>query len=150
MPDVVLKDDEVDKYLSDHLIKSLLQVLLDDYFAETHSEAAIALTTLYCALRSKNDYPARILIQNLQNINTRDISSFESQLVNSKSLRHQRGALLDLVRRSKNQEIDEMSKRKKELEAVSIANRKKRNGGVDVMNDPYTENGALGQLFGED
>ncbi len=150
LPDVVLKDDEVDKYLSDHLIKSLLQVLLDDYFAETHSEAAIALTTLYCALRSKNDYPARILIQNLQNINTRDISSFESQLVNSKSLRHQRGALLDLVRRSKNQEIDEMSKRKKELEAVSIANRKKRNGGVDVMNDPYTENGALGQLFGED
>ena len=53
LPDVVLKDDEVDKYLSDHLIKSLLQVLLDDYFAETHSEAAIALTTLYCALRSK-------------------------------------------------------------------------------------------------
>ena len=70
--------------------------------------------------------------------------------MNSKSLRHQRGALLDLVRRSKNQEIDEMSKRKKELEAVSIVNRKKRNGGVDVMNDPYTENGALGQLFGED
>ena len=105
LPDVVLKDDEVDKYLSDHLIKSLLQVLLDDYFAETHSEAAIALTTLYCALRSKNDYPARILIQNLQNINTRDISSFESQLVNSKSLRHQRGALLDLVRRSKTRRL---------------------------------------------
>lgn len=42
-----------------------------------------------------------------------------------------------------------MTKRKKELDQV--AKRKKIGADeVDVMNNPYTENGALGNLFGEE
>lgn len=149
LQDIVLKDDEVDRYICDNLIKALLQVLLDDYFVETHGEAAVALATLYCALRSKNDYPARILTQYLPNITTQHVSNFERLLVSSKCLKHQRSALLELVRILKENggaDFDDMSKRKKQLE---VAQRKKKTAG-DLMNDPFTENAALDNLFGED
>ena len=152
LQDILLKDDEVDKYLCDILMKSLLQVLVDEYFVETHSEAAVTLTTLYCALRSKNDYPARILMQYLPNISTHHISDFESLLVTSKSLKHQRSALLELIRIAKENGSgsaeDDMAKRKKQLEAA--ISRKKKNTANDLMNDPFTDNGALNNLFGED
>lgn len=153
LQDILLKDDEVDKYLCDNLMKSLLHVLLDDYFIETHGEAAIALTTLYCALRSKNDYPARIMIQYLPNITTHHVSNFETLLVSSKSLKHQRAALLELVRISKENgssvEYDEMNDRRTQLEAAAAA-RKKKTLAVDVMNDPFTEDNALNNLFGDE
>ncbi|KAL7667128.1 Exportin-5 C-terminal domain-containing protein [[Candida] zeylanoides] len=149
LSEILLKDDEVDKFLCDNLVKALINVLLDDYFIETHSEAAIALTTLYCALRSKDDYPARILMQHLPNISTQHISNFEMLLVSSKSLKHQRSALVELVRISKNLESDDdiMKERGKQLDA---AVRKKKDQDRDVMNDPFTENGALNNLFGEE
>lgn len=88
----------------------------------------------------------------LTNVTSQDVASFETSLINSKSLRHQRSALLELVRVNKNQNSiengDEMSKRKKQLEEA-IKN-KKKSTSIDVMNDPYTENGALGNLFGEE
>ncbi|KAJ9105708.1 hypothetical protein QFC19_003483 [Naganishia cerealis] len=145
--EILLKDDEVDRYLCDNLIKALLHVLKDDYFVETHSEAAVVLTTLYCALRSRNDYPARVMILSLDNITAQHISNFESLLGSSKSLKHQRSALLELIRISKDGAVDndgELKERKKQLDVVS---RKKRGTGVDVMNDPFTENGALDNLF---
>lgn len=153
LQEILLRDDEVDAYLCDNLMKALLNVLMDDYFVETHSEAAVTLTTLYCSLRSKNDYPARILIQCLPNITTQHVSNFEALLVGSKSLKHQRSALLELIKIAKEadtgDEIDDMSKRKKQLEAAAAA-RKKKTMTVDVMNDPFTENGALNNLFGDD
>lgn len=152
LPGIVLKDDNVDKYLCDTFMKSLLQVMMDDYFVETHSEAATALTTLYCALRSKNDYPARILIDMLPNITSQHVSNFETLLVGSKSLRHQRSALLELIRIAKSGQLEssedaELKYRKKQLEAA--ANRKKKTLANDIMSDPFTENGALSNLFGD-
>lgn len=153
LSEILLKDDEVDKYLCDNLIKALLHVLMDEYFVETHSEAAIALTTLYCSLRSKNDYPARVFVQILPNITTQHISNFETLLVSSKSLKHQRSALLELIKISK--EVDEdssdndLTKRKKQLENA-VATRKKKPQNNDVMNDPFIENGPLNNLFGEE
>lgn len=151
--DILLMDEEVDKFLCDNLISSLLRVLCDDYFVETHSEAAICLTTLYCTLRSKNDYPARILMSKLPNINSSHISNFENLLVNSKSLKHQRLALLELIKISNNKDdendLDEMKERKKQLEAAALA-RTKKSSTNDLMNDPFTENGPLNNLFGED
>ncbi|EGV61494.1 hypothetical protein CANTEDRAFT_108616 [Yamadazyma tenuis ATCC 10573] len=153
LTEILLKDDEVDKFLCDNLIKALLRVLTDDYFVETHSEAATALTTLYCALRSKNDYPARILVENLPNISTAHISNFENLLVNSKSLKHQRSALLELIKIPKDKfsgnDQEEMKERKKQLEAASNARTKKLQH-VDVMNDPFVENAPLNNLFGEE
>ncbi|CCE80019.1 Piso0_003115 [Millerozyma farinosa CBS 7064] len=151
LPDILLKHDDVDKFLCENLIKALLTVLMDDYFVETYSEAAISLTTLYCSLRSKNDYPARIFVETLPNITTQHISNFESLLVSSKSLKHQRSALLELIRIAKesDQDDDYMSKRKKQLEDV-IAMRKKKNQNNDVMNDPFIENAPLDNLFGTD
>lgn len=154
LPGIVLKDDDVDKYLCETFMKSMLMVMMDDYFSETHSEAATALTTLYCALRSKNDYPARILIATLPNITSQHVSNFETLLVGSRSLRHQRSALLELIRIAKSgqnesSEDAELKYRKKQLEAAS-AIRKKKALANDIMNDPFTENGALTKLFGDD
>lgn len=152
LPAIVLKDDDVDKYLCDVFMNAYLKVILDDYFVETHTEAATALTTLYCALRSKNDYPARVLMEALPNITSLHISNFENLLVGSRSLRHQRMALLELVRISKADQIeaseDEMKLRKKQLEMSSVTKKKKSTN--DIMNDPFTENGALNNLFGEE
>lgn len=154
LPGIVLKDDDVDKYLCDTFMKSLLQVMMDDYFVETHSEAATCLTTLYCALRSKNDYPARILIATLPNVTSLHVGNFETLLVGSRSLRHQRSALLELIRLAKNNPLElsedaELKFRKKQLEAAAI-NRKKKTLANDIMNNPFTENGALSNLFGDD
>ncbi|KAK6200190.1 supressor of snf1 mutation [Scheffersomyces amazonensis] len=150
LSEILLKDDEVDIYLCDNLMKALLQVLMDDYFIETHGEAAVAFTTLYCSLRSKNDYPARVMIQFLPNITTQHVSTFEGLLVSSKSLRHQRAAVLELIRIAKetSEESDELDKRKKQLESAGSAI-KKKSTGIDMMNDPFTENAPLDNLFGE-
>lgn len=152
LPGIVFKDEDVDKYLCDTFMKSLLKVLKDDYFVETHSEAATAFTTLYCALRSKNDYPAQILLSDLPNLTPQHITSFES-LVSSRSLRHQRLALLELIRLSKSNGLDPtdeetIKSRKSQLEAAA-ANRRKKSPN-DIMNDPFTENGALNNLFGNE
>ncbi|OBA24521.1 hypothetical protein METBIDRAFT_134721 [Metschnikowia bicuspidata var. bicuspidata NRRL YB-4993] len=151
LPSIVFKDDNVDKYLCETFMKSLLNVIMDDYFVETHSEAATALTTLYCALRSKSDYPVQILLDTLPNITSQHMSNFETLLVGSRSLRHQRSALLELIRIAKtNQsevsEEEELKDRKKQLEEANLQ-RKKKEVPSDIMNDPFTENGALNKLF---
>lgn len=151
LPSIVFKDDDVDKYLCETFMKSLLGVIMDDYFVETHSEAATALTTLYCALRSKNDYPVQVLLDTLPNITSQHMSNFETLLVGSRSLRHQRSALLELIRIAKTNELDvseedELKDRKKQLEEANIQ-RKKKAVPSDIMNDPFTENGALNNLF---
>lgn len=153
IPGIVFKDDDVDKYLCDTFMKTLLKVIMDEYFVETHSEAATALTTLYCALRSKNDYPVRVLLDTLPNITTQHLSNFETLLVGSKSLRHQKSALLELIRIAKLSQLDaaeddELKSRLKQLEDAGI-DRKKKDLANDIMNDPFTENGALNNLFGE-
>lgn len=88
----------------------------------------------------------------LPNITSLHISNFENLLVGSRSLRHQRMALLELVRISKADQIeaseDEMKLRKKQLEMSSVTKKKKSTN--DIMNDPFTENGALNNLFGEE
>lgn len=143
---VVLKDDAVDRYLCDEFLKSLVSVLLDDYFVETHSEAATAATVLYCLLRLKNDYPARVLMDVVPNISAVHVSNFENLLVSLKSLRHQRAALLELVAILKNVQDVELKHRQKDLEAVLMKKKK----ASDLMNDPLLENGALSNLFGEE
>lgn len=151
LPEIVYKDDNVDKYLCETFMKSLLCVIMDDYFVETHSEAGTALTTLYCALRSKNDLPVQVLLGALPNITPQHMSNFETLLVGSRSLRHQRSALLELIRIAKTNELDaseesELKDRKKQLEEASVQ-RKKRITSSDILNDPFTENGALDKLF---
>ena len=152
--EILLKDDEVDKYICDTLLPALCNILLDDYFHETHPEAAVTLTTIYCNLRGKSDYPARALLQCLPNVSTARLSNFEQLLVSSKTVKSQRGVLLDLIRVSKEDatngtDDDDIAKRKQQLERVALS-RTKKNAGGDVMNDPFTENGALTNLFGDD
>lgn len=150
LPAIVLKDDEVDKYLCDTLLKTLVGVLMDEYFQETHLEAATALTTLYCLLRLKNDAPAQCLMAVLPNIDLHHIANFELLLVGLRSLRHQRLAFLELVRIAKTpDEADEaeLKFRKRQLE-LGVGLKKKQPS--DLMSDPFTENGALNNLFGDD
>lgn len=152
LPDILLKDEEVDKYLCENLIKSLVQVLMDDYFVETHSEAAVAFTTLYCILRSKNDHPARVLIQVFPSATTNHICNFESLLINSKSFKGQKTALLELVKLIKDpaqfSTDEELRKRKEQLEDGVISIKKKDQS--DLMDDPVVEDGGLNRLFGDE
>lgn len=154
LPSIVAKDDEVDKYLCFTFMKTLLKVIMDEYFAETHSEAATVLTTLYCALRAKNDLPAQVMLETLPNITTQHMNNFETLLVGSRSLKHQRAALLELVHVSlasqrDSNEDDELKFRKKQLEEAS-SSLKKKVLAKDIMNDPFTENGALDTIFGSE
>ncbi|KAI5968351.1 MSN5 [Candida theae] len=135
------KDDEVDKFLTENLIPSLVRVILDNYFVETHGEAATTLTALYCQLRSKNDYPAQRLMRLLET-NKEVIIGFEETLGLSRSLKSQRNAMLELIRVSKGSE-EEDTRRKKELDQVA---KRKKIESEDVMNnDP-----GLGNLFAEE
>lgn len=152
LPSIISKDDEVDKYLCFTFMKALLKVIMDDYFAETHSEAATVLTTLYCALRAKNDLPAQVLLEALPNITTQHMNNFETLLVGSRSLKHQRSALLELVRISVTSQLDtaeddDLKYRKKQLEEANSGLKKKALAN-DIMNDPFTENGALNTILG--
>ena len=150
LPAIVSKDDEVDKYLCCTFMNTLVGVLTDDYFAETHLETATVLTTLYCSLRAKNDLPAQFLLGRLPNVTPQQMANFETLLARLRSLKHQRAALMELVRLSKTGEDfggdDELKMRKKRLEEVAVL--KKKLLAADILNDPFTENGALETIFG--
>ncbi|KAH3669108.1 hypothetical protein WICMUC_005072 [Wickerhamomyces mucosus] len=146
--EIVLNDEEVDNYLCEHLTKALLHVLTDDFYKETQYEAAYVLTSLYINLRSRGSYMGQIMMQYLPNITQENLVKFEQDLANCNNSKEQRNVLLEYIQSLKEKDDDEeliKKQRAKQLEQVS---RKKKNES-NVLNDPFTENGALGSLFGD-
>ncbi|KAH3661734.1 hypothetical protein OGAPHI_005912 [Ogataea philodendri] len=147
---ISLNNDAVDKYLSEHVIETLLGVLVDKFYVDAHPEAAYTLTILYMGLRYKSSYPAMIL-QKCLDISNKDMNQFEMVLMNCKKLRERRNCLLQLVENSSNNgDSDEqkMKDRKKQVESAQ-QRRSKKGSGEDVMDDPLTEK-TLNNMFGDD
>ncbi|ANZ78028.1 BA75_04670T0 [Komagataella pastoris] len=150
LPDILLKDDEVDKYLADNLMKALLQVLMDEFFADAQLEAGLALAYLYVTLRSKASYPVDVLQRLLPTLTSKAIVGFETILTSSTSLRQQRNTFQQLIATVRN--LDESAlKTARDKQLEHAVHRKKHESGInkDVMDDPYLENGALNGLFNE-
>ncbi|CCH45230.1 Exportin-5 [Wickerhamomyces ciferrii] len=145
--DILLKDDEVDKFLCENLTKSLVYVLMDDFYREAHTDAGYLLTALYINLRVRGNYMSTVLKSYLPNATDDHISRYETALAESKNLKEQRNAVLDLIQQVKDEDHDdEKFKKNRNAQLESIAKKKKAES--DMMNDPFTENSALGNLFG--
>ncbi|KAH3678591.1 hypothetical protein OGATHE_000141 [Ogataea polymorpha] len=148
---VALNNDDVDKYLSEHVIETLLSVLVDKFYADAHPEAAYTLTLLYMGLRYKSSYPAMIL-QKCLNLSNKEMSDFELLLMNCKKLRERRNCFLQLVENASDSgnsnEEQKMRDRKKQVETAQ-QRRSKKGAADDVMDDPLTEK-TLNNMFGEE
>ncbi|QPG75281.1 hypothetical protein FOA43_002632 [Brettanomyces nanus] len=151
---IALNDTEVDKFLSETLIRSLLSVLTDKFYLDVHPEAAYTLTILYMGLRYKSSYPAVIIQQSL-NLEAKELSQFEGLLTNCKKLRERRNCFLQLISNLQKKNgtpgaDDEVTKKKERKKQLEASRRSKRNNGASgsFLDDPFAENNALSSLFG--
>ncbi|VEU20658.1 DEKNAAC101593 [Brettanomyces naardenensis] len=143
---IALDDPEVDKFLSENLIRSLLTVLTDSFYADVHPEAAYTLTILYMGLRYKSSYSA-VILQQCLNLEPKELSQFESMLTNCKKLRERRNCFLQLISSSqKGGGGDDEAKRRDRKKQLEASRRSKLNN--NLTDDPFEENNALSTLFG--
>jgi len=147
--DIILKDEEVDKFLCEYLTKSLIYVLTDDFYREAQHEAAYVLTALYINLRARGVYITTVLKSLLVNATEHHIQKYEQALAESKNLKEQRNALLDLIQQVKNEDHDDEKFKKDRNKQLEMVTKKKKNES-DIMNDPFVESSALGNLFGDE
>lgn len=147
--EIIMKDDEVDNFLCQYLTKSLVYVLTDDFYREAQHEAAYVLTVLYINLRGRSEYMSTVLKGYLPNATDSHIQKYEQALAESKNLKEQRNALLDLIQQVKDDDHDDEKFKKDRNKQLEMITKKKKNES-DMMNDPFVENGALGNLFGDE
>ncbi|KAK9368751.1 armadillo-type protein [Lipomyces kononenkoae] len=88
---------EVDDYLCDVVMPACLTVLSDVYFADVAGEASYVLTMIYTVLRGKYDRPFRKMQQVLSGVASDDVIALERELASVKSLRQQRGVMLEFL-----------------------------------------------------
>lgn len=148
--DIILVDDEVDGFLCEFLSKALLHVLLDDFYKETHHEAAYVLTQLYLGLLKRDVHVSDIMQTRLPNMSASNIARLELELSQSATQKEQRNQMIEFIQTVKDDkdEDEELAKRQRQRQIDQQVQRKKKLES-DVLNDPFTENGALGNLFGE-
>jgi exportin-5 len=145
-----MKDDEVDKYLCEHLTKALVKFLTSQLYVEGHYDGLYVLTVLYTNMRSRGTYIYEVLKTCLPFVTGEAIQRLETNLSESKNTREQRNAMSEFITSCKNGENFEdenySKNRKNQLELVT----KKKKNESNIMNDPFIENGALGNLFDGD
>lgn len=128
LPDILLKDSDVDSFLCENLIKTCLDILDDKYLVEVHNEVGYVLTTVYSILRTQYQRPVQILLDNLPStVSAEAISELEAHLAVPKSLRQQRGEFMEflsMVRKSQSGEMN-LDMAKRELQRQK--NEKKKN-----------------------
>ncbi|KAH3684139.1 hypothetical protein WICPIJ_004869 [Wickerhamomyces pijperi] len=146
--DIILVDDEVDAFLCEFLTKALLHVLLDDFYKETQHEAAYVLTLLYLGLLKRDLHCSEVMKHFLPNMNATNVSRLEIDLEQSSTLKEQRNFMIEFIQMVKDREEDEDLAKKQRAKEIEQVQRKKKMES-DVLNDPFTENGALGNLFGD-
>ncbi|KAK9241260.1 armadillo-type protein [Lipomyces kononenkoae] len=88
---------EVDDYLCDVVMPACLTVLADVYFADVAGEASYVLTMIYTVLRGKYDRPFRKMQQVLSGVASDDIIALEREFASVKTLRQQRGVMLEFL-----------------------------------------------------
>lgn len=158
--EIVLKDNEVDQYLSNEVIRACLNILNDSFFADVHSEAGAILATLYVLLRSKHEQPLIVLSTYLPSSITREeADDFEMKLFSAKGTRQQRGVFLEFLStaRALSGQMEESDGNAREAALKKKSDERKKNDkkwltqkkgkGDDVMNEEIGED--INNLFGQ-
>ncbi|KAK9480436.1 armadillo-type protein [Lipomyces japonicus] len=94
---VLNQNDEIDDFLCDVIIPSCFRLLADPYFSDVAGEASYILTIIYTVLRGKYDRPFRTILRILPSVSTSDIVLLERELAAVKTLRQQRGVMLEFL-----------------------------------------------------
>lgn len=145
--EIVLKDEEVDKFLCENLSKSLVYCLTEELYRESQGESAYVLTSLYINMRVHGTYMQDVLKGLLPTATHKDIAEMEQTIAEAKNLKEQRNAMLHLLQSiNRADDDDEKLKRERARQIEAVQKKKKVEG--DMMEDPGVEN-ALGNLFGE-
>ena len=137
---IALNNDQIDKIINENIMPILIDVLLDKFYSDAHSETAYTLSILYAGERFKSDYPLILLKQKLQ-VNTETITNFENLFINCQRSRERKNCLLTLFANAMSNGSGDsyLEQRNKMIEGASRG-RKKNN--VDGL-----EQGGLGSLF---
>ncbi|KAK9467789.1 armadillo-type protein [Lipomyces arxii] len=157
-PLIIGRYDEVDDFLCDYVMSACLTVLRDSYYADVAGEASYVLTLVYTVLRGKYDRPFRKMHQILPGISGEEIIALERELASVKTLRQQRGIMLEFLTVMKavpdvpegevERRIARVKKERESKQAARWAVSRKA-----VEQDSAVENvlsgGALVDLFGE-
>ncbi|CEP21170.1 unnamed protein product [Cyberlindnera jadinii] len=146
--DIVLKDEEVDKFLCENLTKSIVHCLTIDFYRESQGESAYVLTSLYINMKVHGPYMQQVLRSLLPNSLDADFKELEQGLDTAKNIREQRNSMLHFIQTVKEHSDDDESMKRERLRQLDAVQKKKK-GDTDLMNDPFLENGALGNLFGD-
>ncbi|ODV97276.1 hypothetical protein PACTADRAFT_32749 [Pachysolen tannophilus NRRL Y-2460] len=165
--DVLLRDEEVDKYITNTFIKTLVTIINDPFFADCKSEAGYLLTSMYLALRKKHQYPQDFLNDLINEIsngtddkksgsdNMFSIKQLEEILNKTQSIRMQKNMMVTFITVDSNSDLEGTNgagsgfnnngtNRKKDLEEANNS-RKKKTDGSNI--EDYT---GLNNLFGDD
>ncbi|CAN6660855.1 hypothetical protein TRVA0_032S01640 [Trichomonascus vanleenenianus] len=164
LPQIMLKDEEVDMFLCNDMTKTCLEILTDPYFADVHNETGYIITTIYTVLRPKYDRPLETLADLMPEVSVNEFGDFENRLVSQKTLRQQRGVFLEFLatvqamRNGQNTMDNETSEsrnaRRMKAEAERKGNKnnwltKKSTQGGNLMDEDGLEQSAIANLFGE-
>lgn len=156
LPDIMLKDSQVDTFLVEEVMKTCMAVLCDAYFVDAHNEAAYIITAIYTTLRTQDYSPLEKLCGMLPGVPRDTIAEFETRMMQHKSLRQRKGAFLEFL--SLVQAIDNWDKgdQATRLEQKQRLEKKtgtkllvRRTGGGDLMDDDNFDPSTLNNLFGE-
>lgn len=140
LKDILLKNEEIDKWLCQETFTILVNMLLDNYFLDAHSEAGYLLCEIYITLRTKYSAP-RLFLQNMLNLTDKAMANMEKMLMSSKSLRQQRNCLVQAITSKQNEQFQEDRR-------TRAINRKKK-AETDLISQSLSEegDGVLGNLF---
>lgn len=156
LPDIMLKDREVDEFLVNHMMKTCMDVLSDAYFLDAHGEAAYIITNIYTTLRTQNYAPFEKLSLLLPGVPRETIVEFETRLISLKSLRQRKGVFLEflaLVQAIDNWDKGDQASRQEQKQRIEKKSGTKllvrRSAGGDIMEDDNFDSSALSNLFGD-
>lgn len=157
--EVAAKNESVDEFFTTELMKNLLlNVLCNSAFKDFFSEALYVFTSLFLTLC--REYPsAREFFYELSG--GYDINTLYEELKNVDDYKSQRALMVEFIDWVKNslgrsdfddeQALQENKKQEKREAILKKANErlvKKNKDSGDMLDDPNTEDGAVGNLFG--
>ncbi|KAJ8100486.1 armadillo-type protein [Lipomyces tetrasporus] len=161
IPFMIGRYTEVDDYLCDVVIPSCLTILADVYFADVAGEASYVLTMIYTVLRGEYDRPFRKMQEVLRGATPDDIIALERELASVKTLRQQRGVMLEflaVLRAVPDGPEGEVSRRIARVKKEREKERKNKHSWAvarkvaeqEAAVDNVLEEGGLANLFGNE
>jgi exportin-5 len=139
---ISLNDPRVDEIINNNIIPILIDLIMDKFYVDSHSEAAYTLSILYIGERFKSNYPLQQL-KNKLGLKEETMAGFENAFGSCQRSRERKNCLLALFNSVKNNgNVDAYTEqRNKMIEGASRGRKKNNVDGLDA--------GGLGNLFDE-